>query len=82
MDGYLDNIFASILEGNKRCAAATKKEAQRARPVYSRLVELVGEDEGEKIWDAAILVGCAEALPSFREGVRFGLRLLAMCLEE
>lgn len=82
MDGYLDNIFASILECNQRCAEESHKEARRARPFYDRLIELAGEDEGEKIWEAAILVGSAEALPSFREGVRFGLWLLAMCLEE
>lgn len=82
MDGYLDNIFASILECNQQCAEESHKEARRARPFYDRLMELAGQDEGEKLWDAAVFVGCSEALPSFREGLRFGLRLLAMCLEE
>lgn len=82
MDEYLDNIFFSILEGNRRCAAASKREFHKAKPFYDRLIELAGQDEGEKLWDAAVLVGCSEALPSFREGVRFGLKLLALCLEE
>lgn len=81
MDEYLDDIFSSILEGNRRCAAASKKEFCKAKPFYDRLMELAG-DEGEMIWDAATFVGCSEALPSFREGVRFGLGLLALCLEE
>lgn len=81
MDGYLDDIFSSILEGDQRCAAASHKAFCRAKPCYDRLMELAG-DEGEKLWDAAVLVGCSEALPSFQEGVRFGLKLLALCLEE
>lgn len=82
MDEYLDDIFSSILEGNRRCAAASKREFRKEKPFYDRLMELAGQDEGEKLWDAAVFVGCSEALPSFREGLRFGLRLLAMCLEE
>lgn len=81
MDEYLDNIFSLILEGNRRCAAASQQEARRAQPIYDRLMELAGE-EGDKIWDAAVFVGCSEVLPAFREGLRFGLRLLALCLEE
>lgn len=82
MDEYLDNIFFQILDGDRRCVAASHKEFCQAKPFYDRLIELAGEDEGEKIWDAAILVGCSETLPAFRAGARFGLRLLALCLED
>lgn len=82
VDGYLYNIFSSILECNQQCAEASYQESHRAKPLYDRLMELAGEEEGEKIWEAAILVGSAEVLPSFQEGVRFGLMLLAMCLEK
>lgn len=81
MDAYWDDIFASVLEGDRVCIAESKKAMGEAERSHRRLLELVGEEEGDKLWSDAVLAGCAEALPSFRAGLRFGLRLLALCME-
>lgn len=81
MDAYWDNVFSLLLEGDKKCAEASGKAARQAEGAHRRLVELAGEAEGEKIWETAALMGCAEVLPAFRAGLRFGLRLLALCME-
>lgn len=82
MDEYWDDMFASLLEGDKVSAEVSLREAKKAEPLRRRLLELVGTEEGDKLWEAAVFVGCSEALPSFRAGLRFGLRLLALCMEK
>lgn len=81
MNNFLENLYFHVMEDDSRCAQASLQAAIRAEPVHRRLLELVGE-EGETIWEAAIQVGCAEVTPAFWAGLRFGLRLLAVCLGE
>lgn len=82
MHKQLEDLFWYAMECNERRAAESFREARKAEPLHGRLLELVGEEEGEEIWNAAVLAGSSEAMPAFKSGACFGLRLLALCLGE
>ncbi len=82
MGDFLDELYFRMMENDSFRAQACRKEAARAEPWRRKLIEALGEDEGGRIWEAAAWEGGAEAVPAFRAGLRFGLWLLAVCLEQ
>lgn len=81
MNDFMEELCYQVLELNDACAQASRQGAKKAEPMYRRLMELAGE-EGDAIWETAVLAGCAEITPAFWGGLRFGLNLLAACLGE
>lgn len=81
VNDFLESLYFHVMEGDTYCAQVSAQASAQAEPAYQRLLELAGA-EGDKLWSAIIEVGYAEAMPSFRAGLRLGLRLLAVCLLE
>lgn len=81
MSDFMEELCYQVLELDDACAQASRQASKRAEPMYQRLMELAGE-EGDAIWEAAVLTGCAETPPAFWGGLRFGLNLLAAVLAQ
>lgn len=81
MNDFFEDLYFRVMENDSHCTQASLQAAAKAEPAYRRLIELAGA-EGDDLWSAIMQVGCAEAMPSFYGGLRFGLRLLAACLAD
>ena len=81
MDELLDELFFHAMEHDRRCHEENLRAQKAAEPAYRRLEQAMGK-EADEIWIVATQAGSAEVTPAFRAGLRLGLRLMAICLEE
>ena len=80
METLLNELYNIAVEDDPARIQAFRQAAKTAEPYYKRLCSALGEEEGNKIWDAALDVEGAGEAPIFRAGLRLGMQLMTLCL--
>lgn len=80
MDDILYILYEAVVEPDPARIQAFHRAVKTAEPYLQRLRAVLGEEEGERIWNAAMDIGAAAEGPIFQAGLRLGMRLMALCL--
>lgn len=80
MDEILSVLYKAAVEDDPVCWEKARRAFQETQPYYDRLCQALGEEEGDRIWNAISSAVTAEREYTFRCGLRLGLRLMALCL--
>ena len=80
METLLDELYILVVEDDPERIKAFRQAVKTAEPYYKRLRAVLGDEEGEAVWNAAMDIGAAEEGPIFRAGLRLGMKLMTLCL--
>lgn len=80
MEELIDELYNLVAEDDPVRIKAQRQTVKAAGPYYERLCDLAGQEEGETIWDAALMIGAEEEAAIFRAGLRLGMQLMTLCL--
>lgn len=80
METLLDELYTLVVEDDPERIKAFRQAAKAAEPYYERLRAVLGDEEGEAIWNAAMDVEASSEGPIFRAGLRLGMKLMTLCL--
>lgn len=80
MEELIDELYNLVAEDDPVRIKAQRQTVKAAQPYYERLCDLAGQEEGETIWDAALMIGAEEEAAIFRAGLRLGMQLMTLCL--
>ena len=80
MEELLDSLYELTVENDLKHEAIMRQRMADTEPEYERLCAALGDEEGEKIWFAALECGATEKTFIFDMGLCLGMRLMALCL--
>lgn len=80
MDDILFTLYEAVVEPDPARIRAFSQSVKTAEPYYQRLRAALGDEEGERVWNAALDVGESSEQPIFQAGLRLGMHLMALCL--
>lgn len=80
MEELIDELYNLVAEDDPARIKAQRQTVKATQPYYERLCDLAGQEEGETIWDAALMIGAEEEAAIFRAGLRLGMQLMTLCL--
>lgn len=80
MEAILDELYQMVIDPDPERIRVFRQSVRTAEPFYQRLRAALGDEEGERIWNAAMDVGAASDGIIFRAGLRLGMQLMALCL--
>lgn len=80
METILEGLYDMVVEPDTARIKAQRQCVEAAEPYYKRLCAMAGKEEGDKIWDAALMIGAEEEAAIFHAGLRLGMQLMTLCL--
>lgn len=79
----MNDLLAELLEltigDDPAYRDAVRAAMKCAEPQYDRLCAAMEDKIADEIWDAALDIGSAGQEPIFLNGLRLGIRLMALC---